>query len=255
VTDRVLQSRQPGRLERDLDRAGLALRPSEFVLLSVSGGVVAVAAFMLLVSPPAALLVAVFAVAAPRVALRVLTSRRRAAFADQFDGTLQMLSGSLRAGYGLMQAVGTIAEEAPNPTGNEFARVAVENRLGRTVEESLRAMSDRMDNEDVRWVVEAIDIQYEVGGDLAEVLDTVAGTIRDRDQIRRQVKALSAEGRISAVVLVSMPFAIALLISMVSPDYLAELTGTTLGRVMIGGALVMIAAGAAWISRIVKVVF
>ena len=104
-------------------------------------------------------------------------------------------------------------------------------------------------------VVEAIDIQYEVGGDLAEVLDNVAETIRDRDQIRRQVRALSAEGRMSAVILVLMPFALALAMSMVSPDYLAELTGTTIGRIMIGGALVMIGVGAVWIRRIVKVVF
>ena len=154
-----------------------------------------------------------------------------------------------------MQSVSTVAAEAPSPTGQEFARVSVENQLGRTVEQSLRAMAGRMENEDLEWVVEAIDIQYEVGGDLAEVLDTVAETIRDRDQIRRQVKALSAEGRISAVILVTMPFAIAFLINMVSPEYLTELTGTGIGRVMIGAALVMIGIGAAWIKRIVKVVF
>ncbi|MCJ7725729.1 MAG: type II secretion system F family protein [Acidimicrobiia bacterium] len=255
VADRVLKSRGPGRLERDLDRAGIALRPSEFLLLSVSLGVVAIAGSLLVVGAPVALAVAALAVASPRVVLRVLTARRRAAFADQFDGTLQMLSGSLRAGYGLMQSVATVAEEATAPTGAEFSRVSVENQLGRTVEESLRSMSARMDNEDLRWVVEAIDIQYEVGGDLAEVLDTVAETIRDRDQIRRQVRALSAEGRISAVILISMPFAIAFLISMVSPEYLADLTGTSIGRVMIGVALVMIGIGAAWIKRIVKVVF
>jgi len=255
ATDRVLRARSPGRLERDLDRAGIALRPGEFVILSASVGVASVAGGLVVLGLPSALLIGVASMVLPRMTLRVLTGRRRAAFADQFEGVLQMISGSLRAGYGLMQAVATVAEEAPAPTSKEFSRVAVENRLGRTVEESLRSMADRMDNEDLRWVVEAIDIQYEVGGDLAEVLDTVAETIRDRDQIRRQVKALSAEGRMSAVILVSMPFALAFLMSVVSPDYLAELTGTTIGRVMIGGALVMIAIGAVWIKRIVKVVF
>jgi tight adherence protein B len=255
VAEKVIQSRGPGGLERDLDRAGIALRPSEFLLLSASLGVAAVAGSLLVVGVPIALGVAVLAALLPRVVLRVMTARRRSAFADQFDGTLQMLSGSLRAGYGLMQSVATVAEEAPNPTSSEFSRVAVENQLGRTVEDSLRSMSARMDNEDLRWVVEAIDIQYEVGGDLAEVLDTVAETIRDRDQIRRQVKALSAEGRISAVILISMPFAIAFLISMVSPEYLADLTGTGIGRAMIGAALLMIGIGAAWIKNIVKVVF
>jgi len=255
ATDRVLRARDPGRLERDLDRAGLALRPGEFVVLSAAIGVAAVAGGLVVLGLPWALLIGVASMAMPRVTLRVLTGRRRAAFADQFEGVLQMISGSLRAGYGLMQAVATVAEETSAPTSKEFSRVAVENQLGRTVEESLRSMANRMENEDLRWVVEAIDIQYEVGGDLAEVLDTVAGTIRERDQIRRQVKALSAEGRMSAVILVSMPFAIAFLMSMVSPDYLAELTGTAIGRVMIGVALVMIAVGAVWIRRIVKVVF
>jgi tight adherence protein B len=255
VTDRVLKARDQGRIERDLDRAGIALRPGEFVVLSASLGIAAVAGCLVVFGPATALLIGVASMAMPRVILRVLMGRRRAAFADQFGGVLQIMSGSLRAGYGLMQAVATVAEEASMPTGKEFSRVAVENRLGRTVEESLRSMADRMDNEDLRWVVEAIDIQYEVGGDLAEVLDNVAETIRDRDQIRRQVKALSAEGRMSAVILVLMPFALALAMSVVSPDYLAELTGTTVGRIMIGGALVMIGVGAMWIRRIVKVVF
>ncbi len=103
--------------------------------------------------------------------------------------------------------------------------------------------------------MEAINIQYEVGGDLAEVLDSVAETIRDRNQIRRQVKALSAEGRISAIILVSLPFALAALLSVVSPEYLAELTGSGVGRMMILGALLLIGVGTAWIAKIVRVVF
>jgi tight adherence protein B len=112
-----------------------------------------------------------------------------------------------------------------------------------------------MDNDDLRWVVDAIDIQYEVGGNLAEVLDTVAETIRDRSQVQRQVRALSAEGRMSAVILIGLPFGLAGMIAVVSPDYLADLTGTTLGRIMMGVALVLIGIGAVWIRRIVRVVF
>jgi tight adherence protein B len=154
-----------------------------------------------------------------------------------------------------MQAVSTVGAESASPTREEFGRVVVENQLGRSVEDSLRAMAERMDNDDLRWVVEAIDIQYEVGGNLAEVLDTVAETIRDRAQVHRQVKALSAEGRLSAVILISLPFGLAGLIAVVSPEYLADLTGTTLGRIMIGVALVLIGIGAVWIRRIVRVEF
>jgi tight adherence protein B len=255
MTERVIQSRAPGRLERELDRAGIAVRPSEFVIMSAALGVAAVSVSLLVFGSVTALLVGAVAMVVPRIIIKVFTARRRTAFADQFEGTLQMLSGSLRAGYGLMQSVATIGEEAPAPTSEEFARVAVENQLGRSVEDSLRAMADRMENQDLRWVVDAIDIQYEVGGDMAEALDNVAETIRDRDQIRRQVKALSAEGRISAIILVGLPFVLLFIISLVNPEYLAELTGTTIGRLMLLGGLVMIGFGILWIRRIVKVVF
>jgi tight adherence protein B len=235
--------------------AGVGLRPGEFVVLAASLVVVAVAVGILAMGPVGGFLLGTVALVAPHVLLRSLTQRRRAAFADQFEGALQMISGSLRAGYGLLQAVATVASEAPSPTGDEFGRVTVENQLGRSVEEALAAMADRMENEDLRWVVEAINIQYEVGGDLAEVLDSVAETIRDRNQIRRQVKALSAEGRISAIILVSLPFALAALLSVVSPEYLAELTGSGVGRIMILVALLLIGAGTAWIAKIVRVVF
>jgi tight adherence protein B len=255
AADALLPVESTGSLDRALDRAGVGLRPGEFVVLTASLAVVAVAAGILAMGPVGGLLLGVIALVAPHVLLRTLTQRRRAAFADQFEGALQMISGSLRAGYGLLQAVATVASESPSPTGDEFGRVTGENQLGRSVEEALAAMADRMDNEDLRWVVEAINIQYEVGGDLAEVLDSVAETIRDRNQIRRQVKALSAEGRISAIILVSLPFALAALLSVVSPEYLAELTESGVGRMMILGALLLIGVGTAWITKIVRVVF
>jgi tight adherence protein B len=255
AADALIPVESTGSLDRALDRAGVGLRPGEFVVLAASLVVVAVAVGILAMGPVGGFLLGTVALVAPHVLLRSLTQRRRAAFADQFEGALQMISGSLRAGYGLLQAVATVASEAPSPTGDEFGRVTVENQLGRSVEEALAAMADRMENEDLRWVVEAINIQYEVGGDLAEVLDSVAETIRDRNQIRRQVKALSAEGRISAIILVSLPFALAALLSVVSPEYLAELTGSGVGRIMILVALLLIGAGTAWIAKIVRVVF
>ncbi len=255
AADRVLASVPARGIDRTLDRAGIAMRPAEYLVLSASLGVTATILAYAALGPVAGVATFGLAVAGPRLLLRVMAGRRRSAFADQFEGTLQIISGSLRAGYGLMQAISTVGSESPSPTKEEFGRVVVENQLGRSVEDSLRAMSERMDNEDLRWIVEAIDIQYEVGGNLAEVLDTVAETIRDRSQIRRQVKALSAEGRLSAGILIALPFGLAAMIAVVSPDYLADLTGSTLGRVMIGVALVLVGIGAVWIKRIVKVVF
>jgi tight adherence protein B len=255
AADRVLGEERRSGLDRSLERAGLEMRPAEFVVLSASAGLVLVAGALIVAGPVGGILAGVLILLGPRAVLVRLATRRRNAFSEQFEATLQMISGSLRAGYGLMQAVSTVAEEAPAPTSEEFGRVVVENQLGRSVEDSLRSMAVRMDDEDLAWVVEAIDIQYEVGGDMAEVLDTVGETIRDRNQIRRQIKALSAEGRFSAMILITLPFALAALIALVSPDYLAELTGSGPGRLMLLGGLVLIAIGASWIRRIVKVVF
>lgn len=255
IGDRVARRRGDagGSLDSALDAAGVALRPGEWVVISATAIVVGVTAGLVMGGAPGAVALGGLAVVGPRLVLRLLTARRRTAFADQLEGTLQIVAGSLRAGYGLTQAISTVAGESPRPTSDEFERVVAENRLGRSIEDSMGALAHRMQSEDLGWVVEAIEIQHEVGGNLAEVLDTVTTTIRDRNLIRRQVHALSAEGRLSAIVLLALPFTIAGLIGMISPDYLAELTSSTMGLVMLAGGVVMMALGAAWIRRIVRV--
>ena len=255
IGDRVASRSEPGSVERALDTAGVTLRPGEFVVVSASLIVVGVTTGLMFAGAVGGIGLGIASIVAPRMILRIRTTRRRIAFAEQLEGTLHMIAGSLRAGYGLTQSISTVASESPRPTSDEFNRVIIENRLGRSIEESMSAMALRMENEDLSWVVEAIEIQHEVGGNLAEVLDNVNETIRDRNKIRRQVKALSAEGRISAAILLALPFVIAGFISLISPDYLGELTGSTLGRLMLGGAALLMLAGAAWIKKIITVDF
>jgi tight adherence protein B len=201
------------------------------------------------------LLLAVAAVLVPRLVLAQRAATRRRRFGDQLDSTLQLLAGSLRAGYGLTQAMDAVASEAPVPTSDEFRRVVVEARLGREMLDAMIAMSQRMDNSDMLWVAEAIGIQRQVGGDLSEVLDTVAKTVRERAQIHRQVRALSAEGRISAVILIAVPFVLVGVVAAFNQDYLTELFTTSLGqRLMMASAVLMI-FGIVWVRRIIKVSF
>lgn len=253
--DSVARRSRAGAIDTALDRAGLAIRPGEFVVVAATGVVVGVTTGLVLAGLPGAVLFGGFAAVLPRLVLGGLAARRRRAFSDQLEGTLQTIAGSLRAGYGLVQAISTVATESPVPTSVEFNRVVVENRLGRSLEDSLKAMVRRLDDEDFGWVVEAIEIQREVGGNLAEVLDTVTGTIRDRNMIRRQIHALSAEGRLSAYILLGLPFVIAGFIATISPDYLAELTDTTVGKAMLAGAGMLMFFGALWIRKIVRVEF
>lgn len=253
--DRVLGPEARTGLSGALEGAGVDLRPGEFVVGVAAAAVLAVAAGWLLLSPLVGLVAGAFVPVAARVALRQLAQRRRTRFADQLAETLLLLSGSLRAGHGLAQAVDTVAREAESPTAEEFRRLTVETRLGRDFVEALWAMADRVGSEDFSWAVQAVEIQREIGGDLAEILDTVADTIRDRTRIRRQVTALSAEGRISAWVLMVLPFALAGIVSVTNPAYLEPLFDSTTGYVLIAVGAALLAAGAVWLRRIIKPIF
>lgn len=256
LADRGLQRDGRGsRLNAALERAGIELRPGEFVVLCASVAFVAGGVGYVAGGAPLAGVLAVVVTILARGAVSVLTTRRRARFANQLTDTLQLLAGSLRAGYGLLQAVDSVARESDGPTAVEFRRVIVEARLGRDVNTSLQAMAERLDNDDFVWVVQAIEIHRQVGGDLAEVLDNVAGTIRERDQIRRQIKALSAEGRLSAAVLLALPIVVGLWIRVSNPEYMAEMTGSSGGRVMMAVGVGLVLAGAVWLKKIIRVVF
>jgi tight adherence protein B len=133
--------------------------------------------------------------------------------------------------------------------------MVVETRLGRDVADAIESMAERVDSEDFNWVVQAIAIHRQVGGDLAQVLDNVYATIRDRNRIRRQISALSAEGRLSAIILFVLPFGMLGVISVLNPDYLAELTSSSLGLTLLIGAGALLAVGGLWLKRIVRLVF
>ena len=242
-------------LSRSLDGAGIHLAAGEFLILQISAGIVGAAVGGLLLRLPGALALGVLALVIPRLLLTRARQKRRDAFAGQLDGTLQLLSGSMRAGYGLLQSVNSICNEAAAPTGEEFGRIVVETRLGRDLVDSLSALADRMDSDDFRWVAQAIDIQRSVGGDLAEILDTVGQTIRERNQIRRQIRALSAEGRISSYILIAIPFALATFILVVAPEYIAPLWTTGMGKAAVVVGVVLMLIGIAWIRRLVQLKF
>jgi tight adherence protein B len=241
------------RLQLQLDRAAWPVRTNEFLLLCVAsgllGGLLGVWATNLFVG----LVLAVIAGAMPVLIMKIRIERRRRAFMEQLPGTLQLLAGSLRAGYGLLQALDTVVKEADDPTAPEFARVLTETRLGMPVEEALEGMAQRLDSGDFHWVVLAIGIQREVGGNLAELLTTVAATMRGRATLRRQIRVLSAEGRISAWVIAAMPFVVAMALSVMNPGYLAELFIRLEGLVMLGVGALLLVVGAFWLKKIVSI--
>ena len=143
-----------------------------------------------------------------------------------------------------------MASEAPDPTAREFGRAIAESRLGRPVVQSLEGISTRMRSEDFEWAVMAIEIQREVGGNLAEVLQIVAETMLQRNRLRREVKALTAEGRISAIVLGSMPIGLFGFLFATNKTYLDPLISESVGRIAIGIGIGLLIMGAIWLRKI-----
>jgi tight adherence protein B len=180
-------------------------------------------------------------------------AREKKKFEKQLPDTLTLMATSLRAGYSLLQAVEAVASEAQDPTAREFGRAMAEARLGRSVSDSLSGIADRTQSQDFEWAVMAIEIQREVGGNLAEVLSTVANTMLQRNRLRGEIKALTAEGRLSAIVLGALPFLMFAFLYATNKDYLEPLLTRPMGQAAMGAGILLIAAGIFWLKKIVDI--
>jgi tight adherence protein B len=240
-------------LAQALSLASITTDPGMFALR------VAVASILLgivglLVSPwlGIGLLVAPYFIARARVSYK--GRKRQAAFAEQLPDTLQLLIASMRSGMGLNAALEILTDEVEEPMRSEMAQVMAEGRMGRDLSDALRSLSQRMDNQDLEWVIGAIDINRETGGNLAEILENVNSTIRERQRIGRKVRTFTAEGKLSARILTALPFLMALLIWRTNPEGFAAF-GSGLGLVLLSFAGVLVLVGWLWIRKIVTIKF
>ena len=248
-----LRGRGPGLLSRQrLDSAGLRKQPGDYLLFAGAAAFVAAVIGFLLGGLVPAFLLLVMTTVGLLLLLQVLVSRRRRKFAEQVPDALQMLAGGLRAGHSLLRAVDAAAEENESPMKEELSRVVNETRIGRDLGESLADVARRTANEDFASITRAIEIHREVGGDLAQVLDNVGETIRDRTRLRGQVKALSAEGRMSAIVLMVLPILMFTGLVMFNPTYSRTFLTTVPGFLMIAASVLLLAVGGFWLSRLIK---
>ncbi|WP_457974124.1 type II secretion system F family protein [Arthrobacter sp. D1-17] len=253
---RLLAKRNVRFFNRDvLENAGLRLSQAEFVLLVIFGALVTASMGLLVAGP---LLAFLLATAAPFIAnflLNVLAAKRRAKFDEQLGDTLQLLSGSLRAGHSILRAIDAAATESQAPTSEEMRRVITETSLGRDLLVSLNDTAERMKNEDFVWIAQGIQINREVGGNLAEVLDQVNETIRERSEIKGHIKALAAEGKFSAYILMALPVAIVVLLLATNPSYMNKMFTTPLGWMMVVAAAVLMTIGGLWMRKIIDLKF
>jgi len=253
----VLQRNQglDERISHRLEAAGSDLKASEWLLFHAAI-FVGTTLLGLLLGRGNLIIGVIFMIAGavlPWVYLGIMRSSRRKKFNAQLPETLGMMAGSLQAGLSLMQSADTIVREASEPMAGAFRRVLVETRLGVSLEDAMDGVADRFDSRDFRWVVMAIRIQRQVGGNLAELLNTVAHTMREREYIRRQVNALAAEGKLSAYVLSFLPVGFMGYLCLTQWDYVKVMFTEPLGILMLAGASAWLAIGAFWMSKLVKV--
>jgi len=244
-----------GQLQTALEQAGIRVRPAEALVITGGATIGAFAAGVVLSGAGTGLLLALVAPLAAVGVVHVRRTRRRAAFMEQLDDSLRLMASSLRAGHSVLRALDAVSHDAESPTAEEFSRVVNETRVGRDVNVALEEVAQRTGSEDFAWVVQAIAIHREVGGNLAEVLDGVGTTIRERNELRRQARVLSAEGRASGVVLFTLPLAVSGLLALVAGDYMAVLVRSSAGLVMLAVAAALMGVGAVWLRSIVKVRF
>jgi tight adherence protein B len=241
-------------LDLRLEAAGVSLRSGEFVVASVVGGLIGAAVGAAVLSNPLmALVVAAVCALLPSLLLRFSLNRRADKLREQLPDVLTIMASSLRAGHSFLQSLDTVSKEITQPAKAEFQRVVAEVRLGRPVEDALEALADRVGSSDFKWAVLAVNIQREVGGNLAEILDNVADTLRERATMRRQVQVLTTEGRLSAWVLTLLPFAIAGYMTLVNPEYIGLLVTNHIGWFMLGGAAGLMTLGILWMRKIVNI--
>jgi tight adherence protein B len=236
-----------------LEQANIPVSPGEAILgmiglAAITGILVAIFQSLLwgLIAFGAFLLLTIFLI-------NYAGGREKRKFESQLPDTLTLMSTSLRAGYSLLQATEAVASEAPNPTSREFGRAIAEARLGVTVTDSLNGIVERTQSKDFEWAVMAIEIQREVGGNLSEVLQTVADTMRARNRLKGEIRALTAEGRISAIVLGALPFLLFAFLWFSNRDYLEPLITNVFGQIAIGVGILLMAGGLFWLKKIVDI--
>ncbi|MEZ4644031.1 MAG: type II secretion system F family protein, partial [Chloroflexota bacterium] len=251
-------------LRERLARADIKLRVSEYIIVNALStvGVAAAAYFFFGGNIILALVGAVVGLRVPRMYVNSAATRRMTKFNNQLGDTLNLWVNALRSGYSVLQGMETIATELPPPVSKEFERVVQEVRLGLSVEQALANMFRRVPSEDLDLVITAVNIQREVGGNLAEVLDVISFTIRERVRIQGEIRTMTAQGRISAWIISLLPIALGLLLYSINPGYVSELwvqeppfvlPGFPCGWIVVGIGGFMIGIGALAVRKMVEI--
>lgn len=251
---RLAKIKKSSNLDRKMQQAGWPLLGSEFqVVLLGCGALGAIVLGLLTMTPLNAVLGFAAGCLVCLMVLSVSIQRRQKAFINQLGDMLTMIANALRAGFSFMQALDHIANEMDDPVKTEVRRVVMDVNVGLPLEDALNNMTERINSPDFNLVVAAVLIQRQVGGNLAQILDTISETINERVRMRREISALTAQGKLSGMILGCLPIVLAAVLQIIAPGYLAPLFNSDIGMMAVCGAGVLMLIGFLVIRRIVDI--
>ena len=252
--NRAIEGRSFGaRIASQLAQASIKLTVTEYLLLSLFSIVLLTAIAYLIFQNYFAISGFVIGFFIPRIIVNVTKARRLRRFNDQLGDAINLIVNSLRAGFSMPIAMETVANNMPPPISEEFHRVVLEVGLGIPLENALNNMLRRVPSPDLDLLITAVSVQHEVGGNLAEILDTISFTIRERVRIQGEIKTLTAQGEFTGYLLSALPFILTVVISMMSPEYMEPMFTEPCGWIMFGVAFIIIVLGFIIIRRIIKI--
>ncbi len=250
----IVKKESADKIAAELARADLKLKVSEYILLNIASIIFfALLGQLIFRSPLLALASGVFGYFAPRLYVKRRQSQRLNAFNDQLGDAINLLANSLRSGYSLLQSLETVSKEMSPPLATEFARVVQEVGLGLSVEQALANMLRRVRSDDLDMMVTAINVQHEVGGNLAEILETISFTIRERVRIKGEIRVLTAQQMLTAYIISFLPVGLGLILYAINHEYIGLLFSEPCGWIMVVVGVIIISAGYLVIRKIVAI--
>lgn len=236
-----------------LVKANVPVKPAEALFLYLLGVIVGLALGAIIGGPVGAIIGGVLFLVVPVVVLRSKADRRNRAFDAQLPDMLQMLAATLRSGFSLLQGLDSVARQIAEPMGGELRTTVAEIRLGRSLTDAMADAGKRVGSTDFDWVVSAVRIQSEIGGNLAELLDVVAETMKARTRLRREIRVLTAQNRIATAMLGVMPVVMLVILDVLNPGYISPFIHSGAGHLLLGAAAVLILLGLLWLRKIVDI--
>jgi tight adherence protein B len=252
--NRAIEGRSFGaRIANQLAQASVKLTVAEYLVLTLASILLCGALAYFIFRNFLFIIGLVLGFFLPRLILRILRARRLRRFNDQLGDAINLMVNSLKAGYSMPIAMETVATDMPAPISEEFRRVVIEIGLGLSLDEALNHMLRRVHSQDLDLMITAISVQHEVGGNLAEILDTISYTIRERVRIQGEIKTLTAQGEITGFVLAGLPFVLTVVLFLINREYMSRMFTTTCGWIMSGVAIFIVVIGFIIMRRVVRI--